>query len=103
VGFILLFTNLIIVIFIHNIPDNYRCPNCNSKEFVDYGETIECVHCGSEFFKKFLNSEIDEDNLLSNQELNALANVFHKELQNEEHRERFFKSLDKDLEENDED
>ncbi|MFX0002946.1 MAG: hypothetical protein ACFE9C_08515 [Candidatus Hodarchaeota archaeon] len=96
VEFILLFTNLLIVIFIHSIPENYQCPECKSKEFIDYGETIECRHCGLELFKEFLNSEIDEENLLSADELDSIAESFQDELKDEKTRKKFRESIEKD-------
>jgi len=96
-GFILLVTTLLIVMFIHTLPADSRCPNCHSREFIEYEETIECTHCGLKFFKDFLGNEIDEENILSDQELEGIFDSF-PELKDEKARERFLKSIEKDLE-----
>lgn len=85
------------MIFNPNMPSEFRCPNCQSDEFIDYGELIECVQCGFEFFKEVLDHDIEEENILSDQELESLAETFQGEFKEEKDRERFLKSIDDDL------
>lgn len=98
VGFILLFTNLLIVMFISQIPSDFHCPNCGCGEFYDYGEIIECKNCRFEYFKEFLGSEIDKENLLSDHELEGLVDSFQDEFKDKKKSERFLKLIEKDLE-----
>jgi hypothetical protein len=85
------------MIFNPKMPSEFRCPNCHSNEFIDYGELIECRDCGFEFFKEFINSEIDEDNILSDQDLESLMESFKDEFKEEKTRKRFSKLIEKDL------
>ncbi|MFW9972895.1 MAG: hypothetical protein ACFFDF_22100 [Candidatus Odinarchaeota archaeon] len=77
------------------MSSEFRCPICNSDQFLDYGEYIECTQCGFEFFKEFLDSGIDEENVLTDQELKGFSKAF----QDEKDKRRFLKSIDDDLEE----
>ncbi len=77
------------------MPSRIRCPNCNSEELIDYGDIIECIHCGYEFFKEFLNSEIDEENILSSQELEGFTKTFQDEFKTKKERKKFNKLIEK--------
>ncbi|MFW9821184.1 MAG: hypothetical protein ACFFE5_16390, partial [Candidatus Thorarchaeota archaeon] len=65
------------------MPSKFRCPNCQSTEYIDYGELIECSGCGFEFFKEFLYSEIDEENLMSDQDLEGFIESFQDDFKDE--------------------
>ncbi|MFX0005458.1 MAG: hypothetical protein ACFFA7_06155 [Promethearchaeota archaeon] len=95
--FILLVITYLLMIFHPKMPSEFRCPNCQSNEYIDYGELIECRDCGFEFFKEFLYSEIDEDNLMSDQDLEALADSFEDDFKDEMTQKKFLKSIDEDL------
>ncbi|MFX0106155.1 MAG: hypothetical protein ACFE75_11775 [Candidatus Hodarchaeota archaeon] len=75
------------------MPPQYQCPNCQSGDIIEYDDYIECLNCGLEFFKEFINGEVDEENLLSEQELKAFADSF-EELKDDEKRKKFTKSLE---------
>jgi hypothetical protein len=85
------------MIFNPKMPSEFRCPNCQSDEYIDYGELIECSHCGFEFFKEFLNSEIDEDNLLTDQDLEGFTESFQDDIKEEEKQKSFLKSIEDDI------
>jgi hypothetical protein len=85
------------MIFHPKMPEEFRCPNCQSDEFIDYGELIECSQCGFEFFKEILDSDMEEENILSDQELEGLTEAFQDEFKDKKDRERFFKSIEDDL------
>jgi len=72
-----------------------QCPNCQSSDVIEYDEYIECLSCGLEFFKESIDSEIDEENLLSEQELKGFADAF-EELKDDKKRKKFLKSLEED-------
>ena len=78
------------------MPSEFRCPACHSEDIIDHGELIECRGCGLEFFKEFIGSEINEENLLSEQELKAFTETFD-ELKDDEKRKKVIKSLKDDL------
>jgi hypothetical protein len=85
------------MIFNPKMPSEFRCPNCQSNEYIDYGELIECSDCGFEFFKEFLHSEIDEENLLTDQDLEGFADTFQDDLKEEMTQKRILKSVEDDL------
>ena len=78
------------------MSSKYQCPACKSKDVIEYDEHIECRECGLEFFIEFLNSEIDEENLLSKQELETITGAFD-EFEDKETRKKFLKDSKKDL------
>ncbi|MFX0140758.1 MAG: hypothetical protein ACFFDN_44380 [Candidatus Hodarchaeota archaeon] len=73
----------------------YRCPNCQSPDIIEYDEYIECLSCGLEFFKESNDSEINEENILSELELRSFADSF-EELKDAKKRKEFLKSLEED-------
>jgi len=76
---VLLITNHTLLSLYHIMPSVNRCPACDSEDIIDYGDLIECGRCGLEFFKESIESDIDEENLLSEQELKAFAKAFDDE------------------------
>ena len=58
------------------MPSVNRYPACGSEDIIDYGDLIECCRCGLEFFSESIDGEIDEENILSEQELKAFAETF---------------------------
>ncbi|MFX0136116.1 MAG: hypothetical protein ACFFDN_20920 [Candidatus Hodarchaeota archaeon] len=70
-----------------------RCPICRSTEIIEYDDYIECLDCGLEFFKEFVEDEIDDEDILSEQELKGFIDSF-EEFKNNEHRKKFIKKLE---------
>lgn len=97
VGFILLFTNLPIMTFILIMPSKYRCPICHSDEIIEYETVIECPHCNRQWHKDFISGDIEEDNILSDNELEGFLSAFGDELKDPEKRKKFLESLKEDL------
>ena len=77
------------------MPSKIHCPKCQSEDIIDYGDNFECSHCKSEFFKESLISEIDEEDLLSEQELEGFVDTFD-ELKDKNKRKKFLDSLKDD-------
>lgn len=98
---IILISIQLFVFFNPRMPSEYYCPNCKSENVFVYDDHIECAQCGLNFFIKDIENDIDEENLLSEQELKGFVDAFN-ELKDEETRRRFLKSLDEDLEDFDE-
>ncbi len=73
-----------------------HCPSCKSENILDHGNYIECHFCKLDFFKEYFNSDIDEENLLSIQELEGIADAFD-ELKEKNQRKKFIKSLEDDF------
>lgn len=90
--FILLITDHTVMTIFFLMPSAYRCPACGSDDVIDQGEVIECRSCRLEFFKEFLEDEIDEENLLSEQELKAFADAF-----DEDEKKKIVRSLEEDV------
>jgi len=84
------------MIFNPKMPSEYQCPSCHSKDTIDHGDFIECCRCGREFYKEFLDSDIDEENISSIQELHGFVDSF-EEFKDEKKRKKFLDSLDDDL------
>lgn len=74
------------------MPSTYRCPACDSDDIIDHGDIIECRSCRLEFFKEFIGSEIDKENLLSEQELKAFADAF-----DDDEKKKLLRSLEEDI------
>ncbi|MFX0077185.1 MAG: hypothetical protein ACFE96_17200 [Candidatus Hermodarchaeota archaeon] len=95
---IVLFANLIIVIFIHLASSEYRCPNCYSNNIIDHGEYLVCDDCGFEFTKDSLWSDIQEENRLSREDLEGFVDAFEKDFRDDQNQKRLVSSINKDLE-----
>jgi len=78
------------------MPSEYYCPNCKSENVIVYDDHIECNDCGMSFSREILDSDMDDESILSEQELKGFIDTFD-ELKDEETRRRFLKSLDEDL------
>lgn len=89
---IILITLQLWVIFTPKIPSEYYCPRCQSEDIFVYDNYIECAQCGLNFFIEDIESDVDRENLLSEQELKAVANAF-----NEEERKKILKFLEDDF------
>ena len=85
-------TNHLVMIFFLKMPSKYRCPLCNADDIIEYEKTIECPHCGRKWHKDFISGEIDEENILSDQELKGFLDTFD-ELKDEERRIKFLNPL----------
>ena len=53
----------------------YKCPRCNKKDTIDFGETIECVNCQLEFYKSSIEN-IKKKNILAITELIVFRKAF---------------------------
>ena len=89
VSIIIISTIQFSLIFILRMPSEYYCPNCRSEDVIVYDKHIECPHCNLHFSIEDLESDIDDENILSKQELQGIADSF-EELKDEENREKFF-------------
>ena len=74
------------------MPSEYYCPRCQSEEIIEYEDHFECLQCGLNFSVEALDSDIDDDNIIAEEELQGFVDGFDEE-------ER--KKLEKILEEND--
>jgi len=55
---------------------DFNCPRCKSKNVINYEDTIECVKCKLEFYKKDLIDIKDESTILSIQEKKNIIGTF---------------------------
>jgi len=55
-----------------------RCPRCKDKNLEEFGGKLVCSKCKQEFNKKSLLS-LDEDDILSNQEMKWMLGSFNRE------------------------
>jgi len=74
------------------MPSEYYCLKCKSEEVFVYDDHIECAQCGSSFFIEDIESDIDEENLLSEQGLKGFADAF-----DDEERKKMEKFLEDDF------
>lgn len=84
------------MIFTPKMPPEYRCPNCHSEDLVEHGDYITCQKCHLEFHKPILESDTDEEDILSEEELDGLIDVFD-EFKDDEKRKKFLDSLKDDF------
>ncbi|MBA7610407.1 hypothetical protein ES703_17615 [subsurface metagenome] len=78
--------------FTLRMPTEYHCPRCKSENVFVFDSHIECAECGSSFFIADIESDIDEENILTEEELDAIAGAF-----DEEERKKIINSLDDDF------
>ena len=76
------------------MQSSYLCPRCNSRNILEYDDLIECLDCSLTFTKEILE-EIDDEHILSQEELGAFLDVF-EELKEEKKRRDFLKELNND-------
>jgi len=74
------------------MPTDYYCPRCKSENVSVFETHIECSECGSSFSIESIESDIDEENILAEEELDAFACAF-----DEEERKKIINSLDDDF------
>jgi len=74
------------------MPTDYYCPRCKSENVYVFETNIECAECGSSFSIESIESDIDEENILAKEELDAFADAF-----SEEERNKIIDSLDEDF------
>jgi len=79
VSIIIITTIQICKFFTLRMPSEYYCPHCNSKEVIEYDDHIECLLCGLEFSIESLESDIEEENILAEEELQGVADAFDEE------------------------
>ena len=56
----------------------YHCPACKNEEIIESDKSIHCPHCKLDFEKEFLGV-IDDENILSQQELGGIIDAFDDE------------------------
>ena len=78
--------------FTLRMPPEYHCPRCKSENVSVFETYIECAECESSFSIESIESNIDEENILAEEELDAIADAF-----SEEEREKIINSLDDDF------
>ena len=78
------------------MPSEYYCPECKSEDVIVYEDHIECNKCHMNFFIEDLESDIEDENILAEEDLSGVVDAFD-ELKDEETRKKFFKSLKDDI------
>ncbi len=73
----------------------YYCPNCKSKEIIEYGNIVYCSECNLEYNKDSIGT-IKDSNVVSNQELNGFLDAFD-ELKDPIKLKEFLRTIDEDL------
>ncbi len=77
--------------FTFRMPSEYYCPRCQSEEVIVYEDHIECLQCGLNFSIEALESDIANENITAEEELQGVADAF-----DEEERKRLEKLLKED-------
>ena len=78
--------------FTLRMPTEYYCPRCKSENVFVFDSHIECAECGSSLLIEDIESDIDEENILAEEEKDAFADAF-----DEEERKKIIKFLDDDF------
>ncbi|MFX1500752.1 MAG: hypothetical protein ACFFDH_07285 [Promethearchaeota archaeon] len=61
------------------MPSEFYCPRCQSEEYIEYEDHIECLRCGLEFSKESLEMDIDIEDIAAEEELQGFFNGFDEE------------------------
>ena len=76
---ILIITIQLCVFFNSRMPSEYHCPRCQSEAVIVYDNSIECTDCGLTFSIESIESDIDDENILAEEELQGIAKAFDEE------------------------
>ena len=61
------------------MPSEYHCPRCQSEDVIVYDDHIECTDCRLTFSIETIESDIEDENILAEEELHGLAKAFDEE------------------------
>ncbi len=84
------------------MSSGYYCPRCHSSKILAYNDHIECLDCHLNFSIEDLESDIEDDNILAEEEKSGVLDAFKDEFKDEETMRKFVNSLSEDLLEDDE-
>lgn len=76
---ILIVTIQLCVFFNPRMPSEYYCPRCQSENVIVYDDYIECTDCRLNFSIENIESDIDDDGILAEEELHGFAKAFDEE------------------------
>jgi len=79
------------------MPSGYYCPRCKSNKILIQNDYIECLECNFRFSIEDLESDIEDENILAEEEKSAVLDAFKDEFKDEESMRKFVNSLSKDL------
>ena len=77
--FILIITIQLCVFFEDQMPSGYYCPRCHSHEIIVYQDHIECTDCRLSFSIETLLTDIEDENILAEEELQGISKAFSEE------------------------
>ncbi len=75
------------MIFMKNINTEYYCPRCQSRDVIDYGDYIHCLNCELDFNKELIG-QIDDEDILSRQELGGFTKAFEDDFERPKKRKK---------------
>lgn len=61
-----------------NKKKKYYCPRCKNEKIIDFNDFIHCPKCNLDFDKEFFDV-VDDENMLSRQELGGFIDAFNDE------------------------
>ncbi len=76
---ILIVTIQLCVFFNPRMPSEYYCPRCQSEDVIVYDDFIECTDCRLTFSIESIESDIDDDGILAEEELQGITKAFSEE------------------------
>ena len=76
---ILIVTIQLCVFFNPRMPSEYYCPRCQSEDVIVYDDHIECPVCRMDFSIESIESDIEDENILAEEELHRIAKAFDEE------------------------
>ena len=79
------------------MPSGYYCPRCKSNKILVHNDHIECLDCNFRFCIEDLESDIEEENMLAEEEKSAVLDAFKDEFEDKESMRKFINSLSEDL------
>ncbi|NVM34526.1 MAG: hypothetical protein HWN81_02950, partial [Candidatus Lokiarchaeota archaeon] len=73
---IIIITIQLCVFFNPQMPSEYYCPRCQSRNVIVYDDHIECTGCKLNFSIEDIEKGIDDENILAEEELHGFADAF---------------------------
>ena len=77
------------MIFMKDVNTDYYCPRCQSRDIIDYGDFIHCFDCDLDFNKELIG-KIDDEEILSRQELAGFTEALQNDFKHPKERKEYY-------------
>jgi hypothetical protein len=94
---IILFTTYLFVYFYPDMTSGYYCPQCKSSKILVHNDHIECLECNLRFSIEDLESDIEDEDLISEEGKAGYLDAFKDDFRDGEAMRDFVDSLSEDM------